>query len=221
MNNLVNDRIIKRCHDGKKYIDFERIVLPNKRQNEDVEFIKQVPAPPRDRLKRRKNTTNIRSRANFIPKDTQLNASGRYLCKRKARTPGGEYTNKTIALEPPNKKEAEVEFIKQGPLHPRERYKRRQKQLKLEYEANQEKFKKREPSYLKWPKIVCDEEFLKEVPEFNFKIKVYERDKVKRREEIFDKIIKQIPDNDKYYISYEPKSNSYLVAVDTKYSCAR
>ena len=119
------------------------------------------------------------------------------------------------------KKKLEVEFIKQGPLHPRERYKRRQKQLKLEYEANQEKFKKREPSYLKWPKIVCDEEFLKEVPEFNFKIKVYERDKVKRREEIFDKIIKQIPDNDKYYISYEPKSNSYLVAVDTKYSCAR
>lgn len=96
MNNLVNDRIIKRCHDGKKYIDFERIVLPNKRQNEDVEFIKQVPAPPRDRLKRRKNTTNIRSRANFIPKDTQLNASGRYLCKRKARTPGGNIQIKQL-----------------------------------------------------------------------------------------------------------------------------
>lgn len=89
----------------------------------------------------------------------------------------------------------------------------------LKYIINQIKFGR--PSYLKYPKIIASEEFLIEVPDFNVKIKVNERDKVKRREEIFDKIIKQIPDNDKYYISYEPKSNSYLVAVDTKYSCAR
>ena len=76
--------------------------------------------------------------------------------------------------------------------------------------------KRQEPSYLKWPKIVCDEEFLKELPEFNFRIKVNERDKVKRREEIFDKIIKQIQDNDKYCISYDPASNSYRVGADKK-----
>ena len=91
MNNLVNDRIIKRRRDDENNIDFERIFLPNEHQNKDVEFIKQVPTPPRDRLKRSKNTANIRSRGYFIPVDTQLNASGRYLRKRKARTPGGEY----------------------------------------------------------------------------------------------------------------------------------
>ena len=45
----------------------------------------------------------------------------------------------------------------------------------------------------------------------NFRIKVSERDKIKRREEIFDKIIKQTPDNNKYYISCEPTSDSYLI----------
>ena len=50
----------------------------------------------------------------------------------------------------------------------------------------------------------------------NFRIKVSERDKIKRREEIFDKIIKQTPDNDKYYISCEPTSDSYLIKEDGK-----
>ena len=35
------------------------------------------------------------------------------------------------------------------------------------------------------------------MPGLNFGIKVSERDEIKRREEIFDKIIKQTPDNDK------------------------
>ena len=74
-------------------------------------------------------------------------------------------------------------------LHPRERYKSKAKQLKEKCDHNQLKFKGREPSYLKYPKTVRDEEFLKEVPEFNFRIKVSESDKTKRREEIFDKIM--------------------------------
>ena len=49
------------------------------------------------------------------------------------------------------------------------------------------------------------------MPGLNFRIKVSERDKIKRREEIFDKVIKQTPDNDKYYISYDPTSDSYLI----------
>ena len=74
-------------------------------------------------------------------------------------------------------------------FHSRERYKRKAKQLKEKCDHNQLKFKGREPSYVKCPKTVCDEEFLKEVPEFNFRIKVSKRDKTKRREEIFDKIM--------------------------------
>ena len=42
---------------------------------------------------------------------------------------------------------------------------------------------------------------LKEFPYFNKKIKVNEMDKIKQREAIFDKILKQMgPENDKYYV---------------------
>ena len=37
-----------------------------------------------------------------------------------------------------------------------------------------------------------------------------------REEKKFDKIIKQIPDNDKYYISYDPTSDSYYIKADKK-----
>ena len=87
----------------------------------------------------------------------------------------------------------------------------------LKYIINQIKFGR--PSYLKYPKIIASEEFLIEVPDFNVKIKVNERDKVKRREEIFDKIIKQIPDINKQYISYDPVSNGYLIKEDKKNYC--
>ena len=40
---------------------------------------------------------------------------------------------------------------------------------------------------------ICDEEFLKEFPYFNRKIKVNETDKIKRRGAITYKIVKQIP----------------------------
>ena len=57
---------------------------------------------------------------------------------------------------------------------------------------------------------------LKEVPEYSFRIKVSERDKTKRREELFNKIIKQIPDNNKCYISYDSTSDSYYIVADKK-----
>ena len=50
---------------------------------------------------------------------------------------------------------------------------------------------------------MCDEEFLKEFPYFHKKIRVNETDKVKQREKIFDKILKQMgPKNDKCYVKY-------------------
>ena len=105
--------------------------------------------------------------------------------KCKSETPNEENFNKIIALEPPT----ELKLNSLNSLHPREWYKRKAKQLKEKCDHNQLKFKGREASYLKYPKTVCDKEFLKEVPEFNFRIKVSERDKTKRREEIFDKIM--------------------------------
>ena len=55
--------------------------------------------------------------------------------------------------------------------------------------------------------IICDEEFLKEFPYFNKKIKVNETDKIKRREATIYKIVKQIPsDNGKWYVKYNRDS---------------
>ena len=54
--------------------------------------------------------------------------------------------------------------------------------------------------------MICDKGLLKEFPYFHRKIKVNETDKLKRREAIIYKIVKQIPsDNDKYYVKYNKK----------------
>ena len=51
--------------------------------------------------------------------------------------------------------------------------------------------------------IVCDEEFLKEFPYFNKKIRLNETDKIKRREAIFDNILTRMGhENVKYYVKY-------------------
>ena len=65
--------------------------------------------------------------------------------------------------------------------------------------------------------IICNKELLKEFPYFNRKIKVNETDKIKRREVIIYKIVKQIPsDNDKYYVKYNKDSDTYYIGKDEK-----
>ena len=60
--------------------------------------------------------------------------------------------------------------------------------------------------------IICDEEFLKESPYFNRKIKVNETDKIKRQEATIYKIDKQIPsDNYKWYVKYNRDSDTIYV----------
>ena len=60
--------------------------------------------------------------------------------------------------------------------------------------------------------IVCDEEFLKKFPCFNKKIRVNETDKIKRRETIFDQILKQMgPETDKYYAKYNQDLDTYYI----------
>ena len=157
-----------------------------KQQNTDV-----VVLHPRDRLKRRK-TNAIRIRTNFPMIDLTKAPSTKYLkklirtTKKRKGTEKDKTSGKVIALEPPNEPDIQL------------------------------KFEGRKSSYLKYPKMIASEEFLKEVPEFNFRIKVNKRDKIKAREEIFDKIIKQIPDNDKYFINYDPATDSYLIDRDKK-----
>ena len=189
LNKLITDQLIdpKICEHLKRKRLLGRIDKGKaKQQNTDV-----VVLHPRDRLKRRK-TNAIRIRTNFPMIDLTKAPSTKYLkklirtTKKRKGTEKDKTSGKVIALEPPNEPDI---------------------QLKLEG---------RKPSYLKYPKMIASEEFLKEVPEFNFRIKVSKRDKIKAREEIFDKIIKQIPDNDKYFINYDPATDSYLIDRDKK-----
>ena len=65
---------------------------------------------------------------------------------------------------------------------------------------------------------MCGGEFLKEFPYFNKKIRVSETDKTKRREAIFDKILKQmLPENDKYHVKYNQDLDTYYIGKDEKF----
>ena len=95
------------------------------------------------------------------------------------------------------KDEPELKYLKTVPSHPSDRLSRQLKNAP----AN----------------VVCDEEFLKEFPYFNKKIRVNETDKIKRREAIFDKILRQMgAENDKYYVQYNQDLYTYHIAKDEK-----
>ena len=64
---------------------------------------------------------------------------------------------------------------------------------------------------------MCDEEFLKEFPYFNKKIRVSETDKIKQREAIFDEILKQMsPETHKYYVKYNQDLDRYYIGKNEK-----
>ena len=57
--------------------------------------------------------------------------------------------------------------------------------------------------------IICDEEFLKEFPYFNRKIKVNETEKIKWLEAII-----YPSDNDKWYVKYNRDSDRYYIGKE-------
>ena len=62
---------------------------------------------------------------------------------------------------------------------------------------------------------MCDE--VKEFPYLNKKVRVNETDKIKQREAIFDKILKQMgPENDKYYVECDQDIDTYSLGKDEK-----
>ena len=62
---------------------------------------------------------------------------------------------------------------------------------------------------------MCDE--VKEFPCLNKKVRVNETDKIKQREAIFDKTLKQMgPENDKYYVEYDQDIDTYSLGKDEK-----
>lgn len=88
------------------------------------------------------------------------------------------------------KKEPEVEYVKTVPVHSRDRVSRKNRNVPA--------------------KIFVQNQVLKDLPYFNIKIKVNEVVKNKRREDVFDKIIKQLPpNNDEYFIQHDKNINTY------------
>ena len=65
--------------------------------------------------------------------------------------------------------------------------------------------------------IEINADVLNKLPYFNAKIKVDELNKIKRREVIFDKIVKQLlPNNDVYYIEHDRETDSFKLKKDGK-----
>ena len=61
-------------------------------------------------------------------------------------------------------------------------------------------------------KISVDKNMLEDLPYFNTNIRVNETDKNRRKEAIFDEIIKQLPsNNDQYYIKYSNRNDTFTV----------
>ena len=147
----------------------------NKSKQQNVE---QILNHPRDRLKRHNNNV-IRSKTNFPIIDFTKTSPNKYLKNlqrgiRKRKGMQDTISNKIRALKPP-----EVEFITESQFlkeiqqkkKTKKKKNRREKSRKLrntKYDINQLEFKDKKHSYLKYPKIVASEEFLKEVPEFNY-----------------------------------------------------
>ena len=112
----------------------------------------------------------------------------------------------------------DVQFIKQIPMHPRDR-------LERMVEDGEVKFIKQVPVHPKYRMIIrdsivkvsIDKNVLEDLPYFNKNIKVNEAEKNKRKEAIFDEIIKQLPpNNDQYYIKYNKKNDSFSVKKEPK-----
>ena len=116
----------------------------------------------------------------------------------------------------------DVDFIRITPSHPGDRLRR-----KLRREKEEVRFPKVNPAHPRYRRdrilrnrpvnIEVDAEVLKELPCFNTKIKVGELNKTKRREAIFDQIVKQLPpNNDTYYIDHDRTTDTFKLKKDHK-----
>ena len=163
-------------------------------QNDKVEFIKQVPLPPRLCLKRKATLNNYK-----------------LLYKKKSKSDGDDDVVfiKKVPLRPRDRMKRllaendKVEFIKQVPLHPRERLKRATKK------QNNVRFIKQVPVHPRGrikrkEKEIIDKNtnsLLKD--EFDFSL--------------MDKIIEKLPqDNDKYYTEHVIDSNKFILSRENK-----
>ena len=153
-------------------VQITKVVPAKKRSDDDddLRFLKKVPAHPRLRLRR-----NLRNQNRLNDNDVEIT---------KVRP-----SHPRDRLQRITKNRSDVQITKVRPSHPRDRLQRLTKNRSA--------------------KISLDKNVLKDLPYFNTQIKVNEADKNRRKEAIFDKVIKQLPqNNDQYYIKHDKKNDS-------------
>ena len=122
-------------------------------------------------------------------------------------------------------KDEEVRFTKQLPVYPRIRFQRELR--KIHNDNDDVQITEVVPSHPRNrfqrairntpAKISVDKNVLEDLPYFNANIKVNETNKIRRKEAIFDKIIKQLPpNNDRYYVKHNKKTDTFTVKKDPK-----
>ena len=199
--------------------------------DDEVEFIKQVPSHPRDRFQRREQ--KARQELESIAKDVAKQIEERdntdvvYLkttpahprdrFQRKARQLL-ESIAKNVAKQIEERDDMPI-YVKTTPAHPRYRFQRKAKeQLKTiakDVAKQIEEKEKRRLAKIKQPKVYLENEVMRDLPNFNTKIKVTKTSLIGRENQIYNSIIKQLPpNNDKYYIEYSEENDAYIVRKD-------
>ena len=122
--------------------------------------------------------------------------------------------------------EDNVVFIKQLPSHPRDRMKRiNKRQTKeavkkvVEKIKNNEKYANQIKQMINYqqPKVYLDTDVITELPNFNTAIKVDSTNRRDRDNEIFNKIISQLPpDKDRYYIEHSRKKDTFITRKEKR-----
>ena len=85
----------------------------------------------------------------------------------------------------------------------------------LQNKMKKKKKKKRRLAKIKQPKVYLENEVMRDLPNFNTKIKVTKTSLIGRENQIYNSIIKQLPpNNDKYYIEYSEENDAYIVRKD-------
>ena len=182
------------------------------KKKNNVQFVKQQPSHPRDRLKRKIKKRNK-------PYDVQVTKITPVDPRERL---GRKLEQKAKEEELPVSLDHEVKIIKVQPVHPRERLQRALKQKTDEVEITKvqpihPREKLQRALRKKAPKTSVDKEVLKDLPYFNTKIKFDETNKLRRKEAIFDQIINQLPpNNDTYCIKHNKKKYSFPVKKDVK-----
>ena len=158
----------------------------------DKQFLKQRPAHPRYRMryKLKKNRQRPNSK-DIITKVTPVHSRDRLKRKIAAQKKEVQITKKVPPHIVIDSDDDVAQITKVTPVHPKYR---RQRALKNA------------------PKISVYKNVSEDLSYFSANIRVYETDKNRRKEAIFDKIIKQLPpNNDQYYIKYKNRNDMFTV----------